>query len=87
MIDSKSKADIVRAQGNTHICIDMYKKNLKKIVDDPIRFANAYLSFLNAEGEILDLNIGHAMVRKLALQHATNVRSAVPRTMLIPGDQ
>jgi hypothetical protein len=74
-----SNVDIIRSQGQSEICFDMFKKNLKKIVDDPVRFGKAYLAFLTEEGMIQDLNIGHMMVRKLIAQHTTYVRPIVKK--------
>lgn len=43
----------------------MFKKNLSKVIDDPVRFGSAYMSFLAEEGTIRELNTGYSILRKV----------------------
>lgn len=52
-------------QQNSSVCKDMFKKNLFKVVDDPVRFGYAYLSFLTENGTLDELNIGYSTIRKV----------------------
>jgi squamous cell carcinoma antigen recognized by T-cells 3 len=54
-----------KEQGNPSVCKEMFKKNLFKVVDDPIRFGYAYLSFLAENGTLDELNIGYSTMRKV----------------------
>ena len=44
----------------------MFKRNLSKIVDDPVRFCSEYLLFLNEEGSLQDLNAGHSAIQRVS---------------------
>jgi len=44
----------------------MFKRNLTKILDDPVRFCSEYLLFLNQEGLLPELNAGYAAVHRVS---------------------
>jgi hypothetical protein len=54
-----------KTQENSSVCKDMFKKNIFKVVDDPVRFGYAYLSFLAESGTLDELNIGYTAIRKV----------------------
>ena len=62
---------LVRAQGELQVCHEMFKRNMSKIIDDPVRFSYAYLSFLTEEGSLRELNSGFAILRRTLLQHVS----------------
>jgi hypothetical protein len=43
----------------------MFKKNMFKIVDDPLRFSNAYIMFLVETGSLEHLNKGFSTTRQV----------------------
>jgi hypothetical protein len=65
--------------GNSSVCKDMFKKNIFKVVDDPVRFGYAYLSFLAENGTLDELNTGYSTIRKVFKKHvmASNISCQV----------
>ena len=64
-----------KTQDNSAVCQDMFKKNIFKVVDDPVRFGYAYLAFLAENGNLDELNIGYSTIRKVFKKHviASNI--------------
>ena len=58
--------NLLRGQGQLRVCHEMFKRNLSKIVDDPVRFCSEYLLFLNEEGSLQDLNAGHSAIQRVS---------------------
>lgn len=46
----------------------MFKRNLSKIVDNPIRFCNEYLLFLNEEALLPELNAGYSAIQRVSVR-------------------
>jgi hypothetical protein len=54
----------------------MFKKNMFKIVDDPVRFSNAYIMFLVETGSLEHLNKGFSTIRQVF-----KLQVSLPRTL------
>jgi len=66
----------------------MFKRNLFKISDDPIRFSYAYASFLAVDGSLHQLNTGLYAIRKVLkkyvcheLEHGADILRTLPKPM------
>jgi len=58
--------DLRRGQGQLRVCHEMFKRNLSKIVDDPVRFCSEYCLFLDEEGSLQDLNVGYSAIHRVS---------------------
>jgi hypothetical protein len=74
-----------KTQENSSVCKDMFKKNIFKVVDDPVRFGYAYLAFLAENGTLDELNIGYSTLRKVFKKHVivSNISCQVNHSRLL----